>query len=180
MTHICVSKLTIIGSDNGLSPGLRQAKISTNAWILLNRTLGSSFSEILSDIHAFSFKKIYLKMSSAKWWQFCLGLNVLNKLFCESPLYTHYISVSINYQDHWASAFLYKYRKRCLQTDGQTEGRTGWIHYISIHLQWSEVLKSSDFIHSEWKDTDIRKYIQNDDNLCRHWQLKKKFLSRCF
>ena len=27
VTHICVSKLTIIGSDNGLSPGRRQANI---------------------------------------------------------------------------------------------------------------------------------------------------------
>ena len=27
VTHICVSKLTIIGSDNGLSPGRRQAII---------------------------------------------------------------------------------------------------------------------------------------------------------
>ena len=34
MTHICVSKLNIIGSDNGLSPGLRQAIIWTNADIL--------------------------------------------------------------------------------------------------------------------------------------------------
>ena len=33
--HICVSKLTIIGSDNGLSPGRRQAIIWTNAGILL-------------------------------------------------------------------------------------------------------------------------------------------------
>ena len=32
--HICVSKLTIIGSDNGLSPGWRQAIIWTNAEIL--------------------------------------------------------------------------------------------------------------------------------------------------
>ena len=30
VTHICVSKLTIIGSDNGLSPGQRQAIIWTN------------------------------------------------------------------------------------------------------------------------------------------------------
>ena len=27
MTHICVSKLSILGSDNGLSPGRRQAII---------------------------------------------------------------------------------------------------------------------------------------------------------
>ena len=77
VTHICVSKLTIIGSDNGLSPGRRQAIIWTNARILLIRTLGTNFSEILSKIPAFSFKKMHLKMSSAKWRQFCVGLNVL-------------------------------------------------------------------------------------------------------
>ena len=35
VTHICLSKLTIIGSDNGLSPGRRQAIIWTNARISL-------------------------------------------------------------------------------------------------------------------------------------------------
>ena len=34
-THICVGKLTTIGSDNGLSPGRRQAIIWTIAGILL-------------------------------------------------------------------------------------------------------------------------------------------------
>ena len=66
MTHIYVSKLTIIGSDNGLSPDRRQAIILTNAGILLIRTLGTNFSEILNEIHAFSFKKMHLKVSSAK------------------------------------------------------------------------------------------------------------------
>ena len=77
MTHICVRKLTITGSDNGLSPGRRQAIIWINVGILLIRTLGTNFSEILSEIHAFSFKKMHLKMSSAKWRPFSLGLNVL-------------------------------------------------------------------------------------------------------
>ena len=35
VTHICVSKLSILGSDNGLSPGRRQAIIWTNARVLL-------------------------------------------------------------------------------------------------------------------------------------------------
>ena len=35
VTHICVDKLTIIGSDNGLSPDRRQAIIGTNAGTLL-------------------------------------------------------------------------------------------------------------------------------------------------
>ena len=53
MTHIYVSKLAIIGSDNGLSPGRRQAIIWTNAGMLLIRTLGTNFSEIFSEICAF-------------------------------------------------------------------------------------------------------------------------------
>ena len=74
MTHICVDKLTIFGSDNGLSPDRRQAIIWTNAGILLIRTIGTNFSEMLSEIHTFSFRKMDLKASSAKWRPFCLGL----------------------------------------------------------------------------------------------------------
>ena len=50
VTHICVNKLTIIGSNNGLSPGRRQALIWTNAGILLIGPLGTNFSEILIEI----------------------------------------------------------------------------------------------------------------------------------
>ena len=80
MTHMCVVKLTIFGSDNGLSPGRRQAIIWTNAGILLIGPLGTNFIEILIEIHTFSFKKMHLKMSSAKWRLFCLGPNVLSLL----------------------------------------------------------------------------------------------------
>ena len=78
VTHICVRKLTIIGSDNGLSPGRRQAIIWTNAEILLIRPLGTNFNEMLIEILTLSFMKMRLKASSAKWRPFCLGLNVLN------------------------------------------------------------------------------------------------------
>ena len=54
---VCVSKLTIIGSDNGSSPGRRQAIIWVNAGIMLSGTFWISFSEILSEIDRFSFKK---------------------------------------------------------------------------------------------------------------------------
>ena len=50
VTHICVGNLTIIGPDNGLSPGRRQAIIWTNDWILLIGPLGTNFSEILIEI----------------------------------------------------------------------------------------------------------------------------------
>ena len=89
VTHICVSKLTIIGSDNALSPGRRQAIIWTNDGILLIWTLGTNFSEISSEIHAVSFKKMHLKRSSAKWRPFCLGLNVL--IHTQGPTHTHFL-----------------------------------------------------------------------------------------
>ena len=72
--HICIGNLIIIGSDNGLSPGRRQAIIWANDGILLIRSLETNYSEILSKIHTFSFKKMLLK-TSAKWQPFCLGLN---------------------------------------------------------------------------------------------------------
>ena len=77
MTHVCVSEIVIIGSDNGLSPGRRQAIIWTNARILLIGPWGTNFSEILIEILTFSFNKMHLKMSSAKWRLFRPGLNVL-------------------------------------------------------------------------------------------------------
>ena len=71
--HICVGNLTIIGSDNGLAPGRRQAIIWTNAGILSIGPLGTNFSEILIEIYAFPLMKMHLKMSSGKWRPFCLG-----------------------------------------------------------------------------------------------------------
>ena len=57
MTHICVSKPTIIGSDNGLSPGRCRAIIRTSAGILLIGPLGTNFSETLIRIQTFSLKE---------------------------------------------------------------------------------------------------------------------------
>ena len=88
--HICLSKLTIIGLDHGLSPGRRKAIIWTNAGILLIRTSGTNFSEIFKILSS-SFKKMHFKMSSAKWRPFYLGLNVL--IADKPPEITHrYVS----------------------------------------------------------------------------------------
>ena len=86
-THICVSKLTTICSENGLLPGRCQATIWTNAGILFIGPLGTNFSEILIEIHTFLFKKMHLKMSSAKWHTFCLSPNVLMYgLLCQETI----------------------------------------------------------------------------------------------
>ena len=62
--HIYVGNLTIIGSDNGLSPCHHQAIIQTNAGVFLIGFLDTNFSEIGIKIHTFSFKKMHLKMSA--------------------------------------------------------------------------------------------------------------------
>ena len=120
--HICVSKLTIIGSDNGLSPGRCQAIIWTSAGILLIRTIGTNFGEILGKIHLFSFSEMHLKMSSAKCRLFGLGLNELRDMhegslkidiFCmEVPIRiarpVHHMTkrYHISYHEWWSQSIL--------------------------------------------------------------------------
>ena len=74
--HICVTELTIIDPDDGLWPERCQAIIWTSAWILLIGPLGTNLSEISITVQTFSFKKMHLKMPSAKWRPLCLGFNV--------------------------------------------------------------------------------------------------------
>ena len=57
LTNICVGNITIISSDNGLSPGQHQAIFLTNDGVLLTGPLGTKFSEILIKIQTFSLKK---------------------------------------------------------------------------------------------------------------------------
>ena len=102
VTHICVGNLTIIASDNGLSPERRQAIIWTNAGILLIGPLGTNFSEILSEILTFSLTKMRLKVSSAKRRPFCLGLNELIDKFFLS-LYSQQVT-------HWFPSITNRWR----------------------------------------------------------------------
>ena len=100
VTHKCVSKLAIIGSDNGFSPHRRQAIIWTNAGLLLIGPLGTNFSEILIEILTCSFKKMCLKVSSAKRRPFCLGLNVLIKAQLSVFHMTQKCFIGITSQEH--------------------------------------------------------------------------------
>ena len=101
VTHICIGKLIINASDNGLSPGQRQAIIWTNAGILLTEPLVTNFSEILIKIQTFSLTKICLKMSSAKCCPFCLSLDMLTgkKLRPEDELSLKWV---LEYDKMWA------------------------------------------------------------------------------
>ena len=84
MTHICVSELTTIGPDNGLSPGRRQANIWNNAGILLIGPLGTNFIEILIRIQTFSFKKCTWRCRLRN------GVHFDSASMCYSPILTNY------------------------------------------------------------------------------------------
>ena len=123
VTHICVYKLTTIGSDNDLSPGRRQAIIWTNAGILLIGPLGTNFSEFSIKILTFSFTKMRLKVSSAKWRPFCFGLNVLKwwyYIFCTSVPYILRIT----------SIFGRCHRCWAVMTSDKYENDTSWVTHV--------------------------------------------------
>ena len=129
VTHICVGNLTITGSDNGLSPGRRQAIIWTNAGILLIGTLGTNFSEILIEILTFSFKNMRLKVSSGKWQAFCLGPNVLTRSM-PWPLMP-WLLVSPGHQQPWQWHVQLGYSCLPLNSISQTSSAQG------MNLFWS-------------------------------------------
>ena len=65
--YICASvNYTIIGSDNGLSHVRRQPIVWTINGLLSIRPQGTYFNEIIFEIQKFPFKKMHMKMSSAK------------------------------------------------------------------------------------------------------------------
>ena len=111
--QICISKLTTIVSDNGLPPGQHQAIIWTYDRILLIGPLRTNFSEILIEMHIFSFKEMHFKMLSVKWRPFCLGLNVLTNWFVQRR---HSVSIGMEMSSclcnfhHWLHRKLSKWQ----------------------------------------------------------------------
>ena len=132
MTHICVDNVTIIGSDNGLSPGRRQAIIWNNDGILLIGPLGTNSSEIVIEIITFSVKKMHLKMSSGNWRPSCPGPNVL--ICLNGTLHDHVMTWrrSQHYQP-----FARRIRRSPL--DSSNKGPVPW----SFHVLYEEVVQQT-------------------------------------
>ena len=66
----------IIGSDNGLTPVERQARYLYQCWLIVNRATGNKFQWNLNSNITIFIKKMNMKLTSAKWRPFCVGLNV--------------------------------------------------------------------------------------------------------
>ena len=67
----------MMGLDNGLLPVGYHAITWHSASLLFIVLLGTNYSEILIKTLQFSYKKINLKMSSAKWPALLLDHNIL-------------------------------------------------------------------------------------------------------
>ena len=145
VTHICVGKLTIIGSYNGLSPGRRQAIIGINVGILSIGPLGTNFKEIWSEIHSFSFKKMHLKLSSAKWRPSCLGLNELTHIMQDQIILVQHSQ----YHDCWCPDSLHH--------QDISISDNGYIDWVSSSLTWRRI--SATFVVSVWRNDTIYRYI---------------------
>ena len=185
MTHICVGNLTIIGSDNGLSPGRRQAIILTSAGLLLIGPLGTNFSEILIGIQKFSIKKMHLKMSSAKWRPFCPSLNVLTVLisfevrFLDSDpcQISRIISVPLNNHVKRSEMRL-KWLKSPYHRDVINHDECFTIHSVFCPLSQDQYYRSV-FIVIISNLTAV-KYVSNVKSVISKHMLRFKFMKICW
>ena len=83
--HICVSKLTITGPDNGLSA---PSHYLNQYWNIVNSNLRNKLQWNFNRKPYISFRKVHFNMTSAKWPPCCRGLNVFNVMFCISDQYS--------------------------------------------------------------------------------------------
>ena len=127
VTHICVIKLTIIDSDNGLLPGRRQAIIWTNDGILLIGRLGTNFREILIVIQHFHSRKYTWKccseMGSILSQPQCVNCMVVTKL-SDRVLLVFHVSPSI---------ILLHVRGKCIRLKNICVPQNLW---YKTHLSW--------------------------------------------
>ena len=76
VTRICVRKIDIIGTDNGLSPARSLVINGTNAGILIIWTLETKFSGMLIHIPRFSFKNAFENVCDFS--VICIGYWLIN------------------------------------------------------------------------------------------------------
>ena len=147
MTHICVSKPTTIGSDNGLSPGRRQAIIWSNAGILLIGTEGRNLSEILIEIHIFSLKNAFENIV----WEMAAILSRPQCVNMKSNMYAKWRIVacfaSNRYLNHcwfivyWTRGNTFHWHLKKVQQRSLTKRTLEMSSKILVMLHWYQCVK---------------------------------------
>ena len=82
LTHSGVSKLTIVGSDNGLAPTRRRSHYRNQCWHVGNSILMNTLQCNVNRNSYIFIQEMFLKMSSGNCRPFCPGCNVLNSERC--------------------------------------------------------------------------------------------------
>ena len=139
VTHICISKLTITSSDNGLLPGGGQAIIWTNAGILLISTLGTDFSEISIEIDLFSFQR-----------------NAFDKVICKMSL----IVSQLQYVKNLSSSG-WNLTKRRDESDYDITAIIKIAHRLDLKLWLRNYI--GDIKASQWVSTEVKMALLSHD-----------------
>ena len=138
VTHICVSKLTIISSDNGLWPTRRQAGI------LLIRPLETNFSGILVNIDAFSFKKMHFKTLPAKWRPFLYWPQCVDDRR-QAIIWTNVAILSIRPQGTYFSEILFETQKCSFKEMHWIYRLRNGCHFVSASMRWDKTVSYDDW-----------------------------------
>ena len=94
VTYICVGKITIIGLDNGLSPGRRQAIIWTNGGILSTGPLGTNFSKKIYS------KFIHFHSRKCIWTGRLQNGTILSRPQCVNVNFSMHVTKPVNLRHH--------------------------------------------------------------------------------
>ena len=167
MKHTCVSKLTILGSDNVLSSGWCQAINWPNSGISLIWTLATYFSEILSKIQTFSFRKMHFEMSlninvmicppeCSEWKTTWVRVNIFwsCKFFCifisENPVNTNitYILSQMPYHILWNWNSSYENKLRIFSWNHVIKAQLGGPVYHPSRLHFTTIKGCSKSNHT--------------------------------
>ena len=135
VTYICINNLCHIGSDDGLSPRQGQAIISTNAGISLIGQLETNFGKILETVNTFSFEKVHLKRSCAKWQHFCLRLNVLMSTYTKCVRSWQLMAQGMKNWLQYINPLRAKFIRRSINM---------YLHFMSfLHIDMTQVVEIS-------------------------------------
>ena len=142
MTHICVCKLTIIGSHDRLLPWRRQAIVWANAGISLIEPLGTNFSEILNwkiFIQESAFENVVCKMSAILSRPQCVKYVSVELLMIVtiSDVLVHHITsfkTDSNITQNLATLYVLRPTKIAPRIENNTWHRLSFLYYMYVSL----------------------------------------------
>ena len=157
--HIYVTWASM-GSGNGLLLVRHQIITWTSADLLPVGPLWTDFSEILIRIQHFSFRKVYLTISTAKWRPFCPGRDEFDK---SNELFFHWIlkmRKKMRLQEVYWKFGCYVVKSSSFSYDLHSFAQESWllipccIRQINDNNEGHSVAQSFQFILC-WEDSDF-------------------------